>query len=222
MREYELVLMLDPGQDAPARDAVAKEAKRQIEADGALKHENEWGLRKMAYEIAQRNEADYRWFRFEAPTPLLEQLDHNLKIADGVLRFRIFKVGPGTPVIAPPAIAAPGPSASRERPAESEAAPPAAESPPEAAPQPADETAVAEQPAAETAIAEEPTAETAVAEEPAGEPAPAEQSVEETAAEPAETPAEPVADESPDAAPEAPPEPAADEAEGDKPAQSAQ
>src|SRR6187549_3252496 len=99
MREYELVLMLDPGQDAPARDAVAQEAKGQIEASGTLKHENVWGLRKLAYEIKQRNEADYRWFRFEAPTELLEQLDHNLKIADGVLRFRIFKVDADTPVM---------------------------------------------------------------------------------------------------------------------------
>ncbi len=48
----------------------------------------------MAYEINTRTEADYRWFRFEAPTELLDSLDHNLKIADGVLRFRIFKVDP--------------------------------------------------------------------------------------------------------------------------------
>ena len=61
---------------------------------GTLKHENAWGLRKMAYEIRQRTEADYRWYRFEAPRELLGQLDHNLKIADGVLRFRIFKVDP--------------------------------------------------------------------------------------------------------------------------------
>ena len=101
--------MLDPGRDAPARDALADEAKRQIEADGTLKHENNWGLRKMAYEISRRNEADYRWFRFEAPAPLLESLDHSLKIADGVLRFRIFKVDPDSPVIAPPAVAAPAP-----------------------------------------------------------------------------------------------------------------
>jgi small subunit ribosomal protein S6 len=122
MREYELVLMLDPGQDAPARDAVAKEARGQIEAAGTLKHEKEWGLRKLAYEIAQRTEADYRWFRFEGTSELLEQLDHNLKIADGVLRFRIFKVSPETPVTVPPATAAPGPAASRERPAEPAAA----------------------------------------------------------------------------------------------------
>ncbi|MFL5834216.1 MAG: 30S ribosomal protein S6 [Solirubrobacterales bacterium] len=112
-REYELVLMLDPQLDAPARDALAQDARGQIEAKGSLKHENSWGLRKMAYEINHRTEADYRWLRFEAPSDLLDSLDHNLKIADGVLRFRIFKVDPGAPVIVPPAAtAAPGP---RER-----------------------------------------------------------------------------------------------------------
>src|SRR6202044_4003200 len=94
-REYELVLMLDPQLDAPARDALAQQARGQIEAAGSLKQENCWGLRKMAFEINRRTRADYRWFRFEAPTELLLTLDHNLKIADGVLRFRIFKVDPG-------------------------------------------------------------------------------------------------------------------------------
>lgn len=105
--------MLDPKLDAGARDALAGEARGQIEASGSLKHENTWGLRKMAYEINHRTEADYRWMRFEAPSELLDSLDHNLKIADGVLRFRIFKVDPGAPVIVPPAVtASPGP---RER-----------------------------------------------------------------------------------------------------------
>jgi small subunit ribosomal protein S6 len=149
MREYELVLMLDPGQDAPARDAVANEAKAQIEAAGTLKHENVWGLRKMAYEINRRNEADYRWFRFEAPTELLEQLGHNLKIADGVLRFRIFKVDADTPVLVPPATSAPAPGASRER-------PPASAAAPEAAPAAAAPAAVAEPVATEAAEPEAP------------------------------------------------------------------
>lgn len=105
--------MLDPQLDAPARDGLAQDARGQIEATGSLKHENSWGLRKMAFEINKRTEADYRWMRFEAPTELLDSLDHNLKIADGVLRFRIFKVDPSAPVIVPPATAAaPGP---RER-----------------------------------------------------------------------------------------------------------
>jgi small subunit ribosomal protein S6 len=165
-REYELVLMLDPGQDAPARDAVANEAKGKIEADGTLKHENVWGLRKLAYEIGRRNEADYRWFRFEAQPPLLEQLDHSLKIADGVLRFRIFKVDADTPIVVPPATSAPGPGASRERPSESPQAAPAAAAEP-AAPEPPAEPAAAE-PAAPEPPAEPAAAEPApVAEEPA-------------------------------------------------------
>lgn len=169
MREYELVLMLDPRQDAPARDAVANEAKGMIEADGTLKHENVWGLRKMAYEIAKSNEADYRWFRFEAQPPLLEQLDHSLKIADGVLRFRIFKVDADTPILVPPATSAPGPGASRERPSEAPQSAPAATPEPAAAPEPA-----SPEPAAETPAAAEPApaaAEPAAAEAaPEGEP----------------------------------------------------
>ena len=80
--------MLDPRNDEPAREALAQEVRGQIEGGGDLKHENKWGLRKMAYEIDRCNEADYRWFRFEAPAELLDTLGHNLKIADGVLRRR--------------------------------------------------------------------------------------------------------------------------------------
>src|SRR5436309_2994448 len=53
--------------------------------------------------------------RFEAPSELLDELNHNLKIADGVLRFRIFKVDADAPVMVPPAVAAPAPGASRDR-----------------------------------------------------------------------------------------------------------
>src|SRR6266511_3679216 len=57
---------------------------------------------QIASEIRQRTEADYRFFRFETDGGLLEELNHNLRIADGVLRFRIFKVDAGSPAIVPP------------------------------------------------------------------------------------------------------------------------
>ncbi len=107
--------MLDPGPDEAGRDVLAQDVRSRIEAKGTLKHENKWGLRKMAYEIDKRNEADYRWFRFEAPSELLDELNHNLRIADGVLRFRIFKVDVDSPVMVPPAVAAPVHGASRDR-----------------------------------------------------------------------------------------------------------
>ena len=106
-REYELVLMLDPGLEDAARDKIADDARKRIDSGGNLKHEDNWGMRKLAYEIRQRTEADYRWFRFDASPELLDQLDHSLKIVDGVLRFRIFRVDPKATVSAPPASGAP-------------------------------------------------------------------------------------------------------------------
>jgi small subunit ribosomal protein S6 len=100
--EYELVLMLDPEAPDERRDQISSDARARIEKAGSLKAEKAWGLRKLAYEIQQRTEADYRFFRFATESPLLDELDHNLKITDGVLRFRIFKVEPDSPVIEPP------------------------------------------------------------------------------------------------------------------------
>ena len=101
-RHYELVLMLDPETADEAREGLANDVRQQIEQAGTLEHADNWGMRKMAYEIKQRNEADYRYYRFEAEKELLERLDHNLKIADGALRFRIFKVDPDAPTGPPP------------------------------------------------------------------------------------------------------------------------
>jgi small subunit ribosomal protein S6 len=157
-REYELVLMLDPDIPDERREQIVSEARNRIESGGSLKHDATWGMRKLAYEIEQRTEADYRLLRFETDGGLLDDLNHNLRIADGVLRFRIFKVDPRSPAIAPPAPvggggAAPARGGRRpEAPAESE--PAAAESEPAAA---ESEPAAAEEaePAAADAAEEE-------------------------------------------------------------------
>ena len=96
--------MLDPGLEESERNRLAGQAKAMIEKTGSVLNEDNWGVREMAYEINHKSESEYRWFRFEAPTSLLDDLDHNLKIDDGVMRFRIFRVDPSDPVLpAPPA-----------------------------------------------------------------------------------------------------------------------
>jgi small subunit ribosomal protein S6 len=102
--EYELILMLDPEVPDERRDEIAGNARQRIDSAGSLRHSDTWGLRKLAYEIRQRNEADYRFYRFEAEPALLNDLDHTLKITDGILRFRIFKVDPRAPLIEPAAV----------------------------------------------------------------------------------------------------------------------
>ena len=185
--EYELVLMLDPEVPDERRDEIAVEARRRIESGGDLKQERSWGLRKMSYEINQRTEADYRFFRFEKSGSVLDELNHNLKITDGVLRFRIFKVDPRAPVVDPPppislaATAAPRPGGRRrdhdDRPPRGPepaaeppvAAAPAAEAAPEAPAEAAPEAPAEAAPEAPPEPAPEPEA--PAAEAPAPEPA---------------------------------------------------
>lgn len=100
--DYELILMLDPQAAEDARERIAADAKAKLEAAGEVKHEANWGMRRMAYEIERRGEADYRVWRFAGGKDLLDDLDHTLKITDGVLRFRIFKVPADSPNIVPP------------------------------------------------------------------------------------------------------------------------
>lgn len=99
---YEMILMLDPQAGEEQRDAIAADVKSKLDSRGEIAHEANWGLRKMAYQIDKRESADYRFFKFAAAKDLLDDLDHSLKIADGVLRFRVFKADPDSPVMVPP------------------------------------------------------------------------------------------------------------------------
>jgi len=161
--------MLDPEIPEERREQIASEARKRIESGGSLKHDTTWGMRKLAYEIEQRTEADYRFFRFETEGGLLDDLNHNLRIADGVLRFRVFKVDPRTPTIAPPApvaTAAATPARGGRRPGREPAAAEAAET------AQGDGAAEVPEPAAEEEPAASPAEEAeSAAEDTAGEPA---------------------------------------------------
>ena len=166
--------MLDPEIPEERREQIASEARKRIESGGSLKEDTSWGMRKLAYEIQQRTEADYRLFRFETDGGLLDDLNHNLRIADGVLRFRVFKVDPRSPAIVPPApltTSAATPARGGRR---SQGAPDREPSAAEAAePAPADGTSEAPEPAADEAPAASPgeEAEESAAEDTAGEEA---------------------------------------------------
>ena len=99
---YEMILMLNPDSGDEQRDKIAGDVKSKLESSGEVLHEANWGLRKMAYEIDKHESSDYRFYRFNGDKPLLDDLDHSLKITDGVLRFRIFKTEPDAPIMVPP------------------------------------------------------------------------------------------------------------------------
>lgn len=95
---YDLVLLLDSQVEEQARAKILADTRDAIAAQGELVRDDDWGDRALAYPIERRANAAYHLLQFRPGTPgLLSELDRSLRITDGILRFRIVKLKPGTP-----------------------------------------------------------------------------------------------------------------------------
>jgi small subunit ribosomal protein S6 len=108
---YDLVVLLDSEASEEQTTKVLNDAERIIGNGGEIVNDQDWGLRALAYEIRHKGAAQYHLMQFHGPREVLEQLDRMLHIADGVVRYRIIKLKPGTP---PPPSAAPATEAEPE------------------------------------------------------------------------------------------------------------
>jgi small subunit ribosomal protein S6 len=167
---YDLILMLDTGAPDEQRAKVLADVERIIGAGGEVAGKQEWGARATAYEIRHKADAEYHLIQFHATPEVLRTLDRTLRITDGIVRFRIIKLAPGTP---PPPEVRPEP-----RPAAAGASTDDAVAPAAGAEQRAEAAVPAAPAPAEAAPAESAPAEAAA---PGAEPAPEE---------PAEAPAD--------------------------------
>ena len=90
---YDLFVLLDPEMPEERRRAIVEQVKSQLGSGGAtLKGDADWGMRRLAYEIDHRREAQYHLFQFEGSRDVLAQLDRALSIEDAVLRHRIVRL----------------------------------------------------------------------------------------------------------------------------------
>jgi small subunit ribosomal protein S6 len=107
---YDLVLLLSTDAEESTRAKILGDVESAISrAGGSVERNDDWGRRPMAYEIRHKPESEYHLLQFHAPGSLIEELSHTLRITDGVLRFRVIKVRPGTPEAPsspPPVVAA--------------------------------------------------------------------------------------------------------------------
>jgi small subunit ribosomal protein S6 len=107
---YDLMLLLSTSAPDEDRTRILSDVESAISSGGgAVQRNADWGVRPMTYRISHQRDADYHLLQFTGPPSLLESLSHSLRIADGVLRFRIIKVTPGTPPApeSPPPVIAP-------------------------------------------------------------------------------------------------------------------
>ncbi len=98
---YDLMLLIDAAAPDDRRADILDDVRAMLEEGGAIVGHHDWGSRRISFEIDHRPDAEYHLFQFEGETELLGQLDHSLKIMDGVLRFRIIRQIPGGPPVPP-------------------------------------------------------------------------------------------------------------------------
>jgi small subunit ribosomal protein S6 len=95
---YDLTLLLSTSAPDDRRAKILADVETAIgSGGGSIERNDDWGTRPLAYQIDHQPDAEYHLLQFTGPPSLLDALTHSLKIADGVLRFRIIKVLPGTP-----------------------------------------------------------------------------------------------------------------------------
>ena len=103
MNKYELALVVSAKLDSEAIAATVQRAKDYIERfGGTIGEVEEWGKRKLAYEIQKQTEAYYFFINFDAESQAPAQLESVLRIMDNVLRYLVlakdendtFKVAP--------------------------------------------------------------------------------------------------------------------------------
>lgn len=115
---YDLMVLLATSAEDERRARILADVEQTIaDNGGTIELKQEWGVRRLAFEIAHTPDAEYHLLQFSGPPALVETLSYNLKIADGVLRHRIIKVTPGTPPPPEPSVHEPAAEASEAEPA---------------------------------------------------------------------------------------------------------
>lgn len=89
MAKYETMLVTSAALDEEATAALVGKFKSLIEANGTIDSIDEWGKRRLAYEIDYEQEGYYVLVNFTAPHEFPAELDRIYKITDGVLRSMI-------------------------------------------------------------------------------------------------------------------------------------
>jgi small subunit ribosomal protein S6 len=110
---YDLILLLDSDAPSERRERILRDVESAIASGGTLESNYDWGIRRLAYQIDHRDEAEYHLLQFSGRPDLPDSLARALKLIDGIVRFRIIKVKPGTPP--PPTVRSEGPGESPAR-----------------------------------------------------------------------------------------------------------
>lgn len=88
MNKYELVLVVNAKIEDEARAATLERAKEYVTRfGGTIANVDDWGKRRLAYEIQKMREGYYYFIQFEADAETPGELEKRVRIMENVLRY---------------------------------------------------------------------------------------------------------------------------------------
>ena len=92
MNKYELAVVVNAKIEDDARAAVIEKVVSYITRfGGQVSDVDEWGKRRLAYEVQHMKEAFYYFIQFESAPTAPAEIENRVRIMDNVLRFLIVK-----------------------------------------------------------------------------------------------------------------------------------
>ncbi len=93
MQQYETVIILTPLlSEEIVKEAIAKFQGILTEGGAEIVHEDNWGLKKLAYPIEKKTTGFYHLIEFKAPGELISKLEIEYKRDERVMRFLTIKL----------------------------------------------------------------------------------------------------------------------------------
>ena len=92
MSKYELALVVNAKIEDEAREAVVEKAKGYVARYGGTVTEvEEWGKKRLAYEVQKMREGFYYFIQFEADATCPAEDERHVRIMDNVMRYLVVK-----------------------------------------------------------------------------------------------------------------------------------
>ena len=93
MRKFETLILLSPELSAESREGILAALTGIIEREGGKMVEvDQWGMRDLAYPVHKLMRGYYVRLVYEAPAPLVAELERNIRITDGIFKFITVKL----------------------------------------------------------------------------------------------------------------------------------
>ncbi|MDO4513856.1 MAG: 30S ribosomal protein S6 [Lachnospiraceae bacterium] len=92
MNKYELAVVVSAKIEDDERAAVIDRCKALIERfGGQITNVDEWGKKRLAYDVQKMKEAFYYFIQFDAESTVPAEIESRVRIMDNVIRYLVVR-----------------------------------------------------------------------------------------------------------------------------------